>query len=195
MQKARIERAVCVRGGSEVLVTLSYEGRPPRTHTYRVPFSVYEQAGAPVAQDTVSGEALSLLTEKEDERLALARAMKILAAGDNTERALLRKLCTRGFSVDVAKRAVSFLREKGYIREDEMLLRQFAVFAKRMWGPKKFMPALLQKGFARQDVLSAYEKAQEEGIYDKDAICRALLSSFPEEDTAARRAVLYKHGF
>lgn len=135
------------------------------------------------------------LTQEEAERRAYARAVKILAAGDNTKRMLMRKLCERGFSPESATAAVERLVEEGYIREDELLLRQLGIYAKRRWGPKKFMPNLIDKGFSRADIEAALRQALEEGIYDAEAIRAALLSELPSTDAAARRAWLYKHGF
>lgn len=137
----------------------------------------------------------SALSEEESERRAYARAVKILAAGDNTKRTLVRKLCERGFPRESAEAAVARLTEEGYIREEELLLRQLSIYAKRKWGPKKFLPNLIDKGFSRADIEAALRLAREEGIYDAEAIKETLLSELPTEDASARRAWLYKHGF
>ena len=84
---------------------------------------------------------------------------------------------------------------EGYIREEELLLRQLGIYAKRMWGPKKFIPNLIEKGFVRADIEAALRRARVEGVYDSEAIKAALLADLPTEDSAARRAWLYKHGF
>ena len=127
--------------------------------------------------------------------MAYTRAVKILASGDNTKRNLIRKLTERGFLRESAERAVERLASEGYIREEEMLLRQLAIYAKRLWGPKKFLPNLIEKGFSRADVEAALLRARAEGVYDADSIRAQILAGLPEEDTAQRRARLYKHGF
>ena len=76
-----------------------------------------------------------------------------------------------------------------------MLLRQFAVFEKRMWGPKRFMPSLLSKGFSRDMIEAAMRRAEEEEIYSLSAVCDALLEKFEPKDYAEKRALLYKYGF
>ena len=81
------------------------------------------------------------------------------------------------------------------LTEEELLLRQLAIYAKRKWGPKKFMPNLIDKGFPRADIEAALRRAREEDIYDAERIKAELISELPSEDTAARRAWLYKHGF
>lgn len=135
------------------------------------------------------------LSEEDIARRAYARAVKILAAGDNTKRNLLRKLCERGFPRESAEAAVTRLVAEGYIREEELLLRQLSIYAKRKWGPKKFMPNLIDKGFVRADIEAALRRAREEDIYDPEKIKAELIAELPSEDTAARRAWLYKHGF
>lgn len=140
-------------------------------------------------------EREELSSAEEEARRAYSRAVKILAAGDNTSRALVRKLTARGFSRESAEAAAERLVREGYIREEELLLRQLGIYAKRMWGPKKFIPNLIEKGFARADIEAALRRARAEGVYDSEAIKESLLADLPTEDSAARRAWLYKHGF
>lgn len=192
---AKVERIEAVRRETEVLLTLTLSACAPRTHTYRVSMEAYLQAGSPSAGDTLAEDALLPLIGEEDARLAYSRAVKILASGDNTKRALFRKLCERGFLRESAEAAVARLEKDGYIREEELLLRQLGIYAKRLWGPKKFMPALLEKGFARGDIERALALAKGEGIYDPDAVKEALFDALPTADPLQRRAWLYKHGF
>ncbi len=193
--KASVERVQAVRSDTEILLTLTVLACAPRTHTYRVTKEGYLQAGSPEEGDTLDEGTLALLIGEEDARLAYSRAVKILASGDNTKKALLRKLCERGFLRESAMDAVEKLARDGYIREQELLLRQLGIYAKRLWGPKKFMPALLEKGFERDLIQNALVRAKDEGIYDPDAVKKALLDALPTDDAVQRRAWLYKHGF
>lgn len=193
--KVKVDKVLLVRGGAEVLLTLRFEALSPRVHTYRVKSAVYEAAGSPMEGDVLAGDALSLLTADEDRRLAYARAARILSVADNTRASLLRKLRERGFSAESAEAAVARLVSEGYIKEEDMLLRQLAICAKRLWGPKKVIPTLLRKGFSRADIEMALRKARDEGIYDAEAIREALLCEVSDEDAEAQRAHLYRHGF
>lgn len=193
--KVTLDRMLSVRGGAELLLTLTYHAPSPRTHTYRVSAEEYQRAGTLSEGETYDASELAPLTEREDVREAYKRATKILASGDNTRIQLSRKLCERGFPAACAKQAVARLAEEGYIREDELLLRQLAIYEKRLWGPRKFMPSLLEKGFSRGDIEDALRIAKETGVYDAERIKEALLASLPSDDVSARRAWLYKHGF
>ena len=193
--KATVDTVEEVRRGEEILLTVTVHAASPRTHIYRIPKEKYLQEGSPEADVTLDLEDLSSLIGEEDVRLAYARGVKILASGDNTKRNLLRKLTERGFLRESAERAVERLAEEGYIREEELLSRQLAIYAKRLWGPKKFLPNLIEKGFSRADVEAALAHARETGIYDAESIKAEILADLPEGDFAQRRARLYKHGF
>lgn len=193
--KAIVEKVSPTREAGGFLVTLQIDGPRPRVHTYRVTAAEYEEAGTPVEGDVLSDEETAALTEREDTRLAYERALKILAAGDNTAAALLRKLRERGFSATVSEAAVRQAKRNGYIKEEEMLLRQLGIYAKRMWGPRKFLPALLQKGFSREEIEEAMRKAAEDAVYEKEAVKAALLEEYRPVTPAETKALLYKNGF
>ena len=193
--RATVEKVTAVRRGTDFLVTLRMGRLKERVHTYRVTEAEYREAGAPAEGELLEGDALLVLTEREDTRLAYERALKILAAGDNTAAALTRKLRERGFSDAVSRSAVARAEKEGYIREEDMLLRQLGIYAKRLWGPRKFIPALLQKGFSRERIEAALRRAEAEGVYSKDAVKQSLLESFSPQNQAECKALLYKYGF
>ena len=190
--KATVERIRREKNGSTCFLTLKIQAPRPRTHAYRVHAALYEEVGCPDVGDVLEGEALALLTEEEDRTLAVKRAVEILAYGDTSAAALLRKLRERGFSAEAAGHAVSLMTEKGYIREEELLLRQIALYGKKGWGPRRILPALLRKGFPRASVVEAFSRAKSEGLYDAEAIKAALADGLSEE---AAHAIWKKRGF
>ena len=193
--RATVEKVAATRQGNGFLVTLRVGQLTDRVHTYRVTETEYREAGAPVEGDVLEGDVLAVLTDREDTRLAYERALKILVAGDNTATTLARKLRERGFSEAVSRAAVARAEEAGYIKEEDMLLRQLAVYAKRLWGPRKFLPALLQKGFSRERIEAALRRAEEEGVYDKETVKQTLLDTFSPKNQAECKVLLYKYGF
>lgn len=166
-----------------------------RVQLYRVKCEEYESFGELTIGDTLDIEDVLPLIEEEEISRAYARALRILGTADNTAQALERKLIGRGFVPSCARAAVERIVREGYLREEDMLLRQFAVFQKRLWGPGKYLPALLSKGFSRELIERARDKAKEEEVYDADAVKRELLSRFSPKGEAERRALLYKYGF
>lgn len=191
-EKATVERVTISHADGILIVHIK---RGEKTQVYRVREEEYIEAGEPREGDELDSDALSALTLRTDSKRAYERALKILASGDNTRAALKRKLRERGFGEAESEYAVERVCEDGYIKEEEMLLRQFAVFAKRMWGPTKLIPSLLSKGFSRETIEQAAKKAAKEKIYQADAVKEALLEKFEPRDDAERRALLYKYGF
>lgn len=182
--------------GDEFFLRLSFsDGESERTQLLRVREEEYRAVGEPTAGALLLAEDLRILSFRENAKKAYERAVKILASADNTRRALQRKLVERGFTAAEAESAVERLAAEGYLNEDEMLLRQFAVFAKRMWGPLKFMPSLLAKGFSREDIDRVQARAEEEGVYRADEIRKELFEKFAPADKAEARALLYRFGF
>ena len=183
-------------GNGHVLLTLAiFAAAGERSERYRLPLAVYEAAGSPCEGERLDADTYLLLTAEEGEKKAYERAVKILAAGDNSRRMLCRKLTERGFLPAYAEAAVARLSEEGYLKEEEMLDRQFALFAPRFWGPGKYMPSLLQKGFDRAAIAAAEERAGLTGVYDREAVKAALLEKFRPQGNAERTALLYRFGF
>ncbi len=193
--KATVKRVAALKDGGYKLTLSIFSLNGERIHAYRVSEEAYCEAGSPEEGETLPQEIYLPLVKEEDARLAYERALRILASGDNTARALLRKLRERGFGEEAARLAVERVRAQGYVKENEMLLRQLAIYAKRLWGPKKFLPALLSKGFSREEIEQALSEAQRTGVYRKDAVRAELLERYQLRDSAEERALLYKFGF
>lgn len=191
-----VERVTPAKEGDVLSVRIRFlrDGTEKRK-TYRVSAEEYENAGCPAEGEEISRETFDLLTARTAEKEAYERAVQILAAGDNSGQMLCRKLCERGFSREAAIAAVTRLIKEGYLNEQAMLERQFAIFAERMWGPGKYMPALLQKGFSRAAIEAAAQRAADEGVYDEQAIRARLTEEFRPSGTAEKIALLYKYGF
>ena len=87
---------------------------------------------------------------------AYLRAMNILSFGSNTASTLILKLRRRGVGNDAAREAVEMLRIQGYINEDEDLKREIERCIRKLWGNRRIMAHLHQKGYD-DEVLSAAE--------------------------------------
>ena len=194
--KATVLRVSRSHVGDTYILTLSIPSvSGDREQSYRISAERYAEAGFPEPDDILEGDALYELIRDEEEKRAYERAVRILASGDNTRLALLRKLCERGFDKRAAEAAVEKLALGGYLREEDMLLRQFAVFKKRLWGPRKYMPLLLSKGFSRELIDRVRARARAEEVYDEESVKEELFERFSPNGTAEQRALLYKYGF
>lgn len=184
------------RRGGRVTLTLSFAAPAgERTGQYRVSEEEYAALGSPEEGARLSEEEHLPFTEQEDMRAAYERALRILSFGDNTATALCRKLSARGFTREQAEAAVARVMAEGYIREEDMLLRQFEIFAAKGWGPRKYGPWLLQKGFSRERIAAAARRAEQEGIYSVGEVRAALLARYADRDQEEQQEILKKYGF
>lgn len=195
MMKVSVSDVRRVRNG-QILLTLSvFAAAGERSERYCLSSAAYEAAGSPEVGQALDRETYLLLTAEEGEKKAYERAVKILAAGDNSRRSLCRKLIERGFLPIYAEAAVKRLLEEGYLDEEGMLDRQFALYAPRFWGPGKYTPSLLQKGFDRAAIEAAEERARQSGVYDREVVKRALLEKYNPQGNAEKVSLLYRFGF
>ena len=90
-----------------------------RRRTYTVPREEYERLGSPSAGDTLDEEMVAALAEAEGRMKATEKAVSLLSYGDNSCRALCRKLRTKGYDRETAEAAVArmlaFLEEQGCV--------------------------------------------------------------------------------
>ncbi len=166
--------------------------------TFRIGERAYAELGEPGADDLLDDEGLSLLAEKEGEGQALKKAVNLLSYGDNSAAGLYRKLRRHGYNRESAETAVGRMVEKGYIREEEQAYRLAVSCAThKLWGRRRILSALREKGYAAALVGKAIDRAVEEGEIDFAANAEALvlrrLGEHP--DPNERRTLLYRYGY
>ncbi len=128
--------------------------------------------------------ALSSLTRAQNTRYARHRALDILSHGDCSEKMLSDKLITRGIDPCDAAAAVAYCIEKGFI-DDARLLPRFVrhYFQTKGYGLLRVRQALLQKGFAREDIDAALDEYQADSI----PTLIGYLQGFPPEKLSDRK--------
>lgn len=133
----------------------------------------YEEAGAPTEGEPLSEEAYRLLFLEADRAECRRRAARIQGISPNSEKNLIQKLTLRGFPLDVAEESVLALVKLGYLKEEDQLARLLEVAEKKYWPKKKALLALMRKGYGREEILEAMERAD----YRDDRISRLLLEA------------------
>ncbi len=78
---------------------------------------------------------------------AVRRGEAILAFSQNSKNTLRSKLICRGIEKDTAGKAVEVLAEKGFIDDRENALSEAERSVKKLWGAKRIMSNLAQKGY------------------------------------------------
>ncbi len=111
--------------------------------------------------------------ERADRRCdAYLRAINILSFGANTARTLLIKLRRRGIDETSAKEAVEMLCDRGYLNEEEDLVREIERCIRKKWGKGRIMAHLHAKGYDEEGVSQAEETLSEVDFGEK---CLELL--------------------
>ena len=105
---------------------------------------------------------------------AYLRSVNILSFGANTAQTLAVKLRRRGFSQQVAEETVKMLLDKGYISEEADMQRDIEHCISKMWGSRRILAHLHQKGYD-DDTLAFADEALAD--VDFDELCLDLLSS------------------
>lgn len=124
---------------------------------------------------------------------AYERAMTILACGDNSERQIREKLEKRGYRYGEIADAVSLLKKKRYLRDDELMERYAASLAKkRQYGAARIRMEMLRR-FDRQVVEEFFEDAV--SSIDFDAVAAAAAEKCADRERTYRIRKLRGLGF
>jgi SOS response regulatory protein OraA/RecX len=158
----------------------------------------YREAGSPLTRDALDRETLGMLITADMRYRAKIKSLNILAYGDNSERALRRKLSLAGFSADVIDEVCAEMLARGYINIDRQIKRLVKnEVALHHSGPLKIIPKLVAKGYSKSDVTRIISELEYEGEIDFEESKRLLLESklkFTDDETEKKK-LLYKNGY
>ena len=165
---------------------------------YTVTERAYADAGKPRRGDEIDGETLELIKGYDGYIRAKRKALSLLAYADNSERALVMKLCRAGFSREISAEVGREMVSLGYINEERQLERLILAEANvKLIGPEKILPRLCSKGYSVSEARRAMSRLVESGEIDFKANARELVRRRLGDgcDPESRRALLYKNGY
>ena len=131
---------------------------------------------------------------------AVHRGLSLLGYGAASPKALCRKLVGKGIDRELAAEAVDEICQTGYLNEDAQALREAERCASKLWGEKRIVAALYEKGYSRESVSKAMYGLEDEGT-DFVSLCAERIRSHmspPPRDPVARKkwtATLCRYGF
>ncbi len=104
--------------------------------------------------------------------LAVKKAFKILEYGQHSQKALERKLISKGFDYESSHNAAQFMLDKAFIDETEIALQHARVCVKKHWGKAKILLKIrhLEFGPVAYDDVCDYLNS-----VDFDTLCFELL--------------------
>ena len=105
---------------------------------------------------------------------ATKRGIFILGYGACSEKALAAKLISKGFERDIAADAVRAIVAKGLLRPGEDASREAEKMVKKLWGKRRIISALYEKGYSAEAVREAIRSLEKNSVdYEKN--CKRLI--------------------
>ena len=126
---------------------------------------------------------------------ALVKAVDLLAQQEHSEARLREKLIRRDYAAEEIDEAVTRLKEKHYLNDEEACRRQFSYFFEdgRM-SVRQICQKLIQRGFAQELVYACIPEEKEE--HELEAAFRAACGRFRSAVKRDKiKQFLYRRGF
>lgn len=158
----------------------------------------YREAGELRPRDEISDDLLDFLSRCDMRYRARLRALRILSYGDNSKRALARKLYEAGISRDIIDEVVEQMLKLGYINSERQIARLVInEVTLHLRGPRKIIPKLIAKGYDKSEAERVISSLVESGEVDFFAAKQKLLSTKLSEDATdeEKSKLLYKYGY
>ncbi len=152
--------------------------------------------------DVLDKSRFSELVECAEKYAAYKKSMDLLAYGDCSKKALVRKLRQRGYSLEGAQNAAALMEKRGFIKEAEHALRIAEGEAKRKYGRARITRKLYSKGFEQKYISAALDHLTEnvdfEEMLTEYIESHGLYEVLTDKDLKVRRrvtAALINRGF
>ena len=144
--------------GETVTVVLALPD-PEGTKAQRVSFRLLAEQYAELGIKTgkITPEYAETLLDAGRLCGAIRRGIALLQYGDQSARRLAYKLTVKGVDRETAARAVAYLTQKGYIREDDTATLRAEQGIRKGWGERRIREDLIAHGFTREAVEEAME--------------------------------------
>ena len=161
--------------GEEIHVTFTVtddSGTNAEKRTFVISAKQYLELG--IAKGECSTEVFESVSCASDVWMAIRKGISLLSYGTCSEKALLMKLVSKGFSKEIALEAAQEIMCMGLINPDGDALRHAQKQAQKLWGKKRIISSLYEKGYSAQSVASAMQALEDEGI-DYVSSCKKLI--------------------
>lgn len=144
--------------GETVAVALALpdpEGKKAQRVSFRLLVEQYAELGVKTGE--ITPEYTDTLLDAGKLCGAIRRGISMLGYGDQSARRLAYKLTAKGVDRDTATRAVTYLTERGYIREESTATLRARQGVSKGWGERRIREDLMAHGFTREAVEEAME--------------------------------------
>lgn len=160
-----------INAGAEVVIEIKIsEGE--NFEKRKVILLARQYAELRVHKGEIDRDYLDTLISEGEVCAAVKRGMNILGYGACSEKNMAFKLRAKGFDKESALRASKYLSELGYINECDDAEREAERCIKKLWGIKRIVAFLYEKGYTDTAVRLVVSKLEE---YDFTGSCVALI--------------------
>ena len=195
--KIEIISCLAVNEGKEVeLVIETSEVYKMNTYRYTISREAFERLG--LSEGEMSVEDMKELRYEEEKYRATKKAFDILAYGRNSVRTLALKLRHRNFPPAICDEVAELLRDKGYIREDEDVVREAESCVAKYWGMRRILMHLHEKGYDNSAISVAKEYLSEVDFVDLCvSLVRAKFGTIPKAESERNKVMssLIRYGY
>lgn len=183
--------------GKEVQLEIELrQGENSDRRTFKMPKSIFESIG--VCEGEITRESMTEIMDADERYKALKRAFDIISYGRNSKKVLADKLRHRGFSPEICHDIAEYMKNHGYIDEDEDANREVDLCVKKLWGSRRILMHLHQKGYDSSTINAAKEYMDTIDFVDVCVkLVRTKYRTLPKEESERQKviAAIIRHGF
>lgn len=191
--------SLSAREGEQIAVSFEIRnGEDIQREQFLVPASLV--ADLRLVKGEVDRACYDAVVRGSELHAAIKRGLGILSYGSASERMLCRKLQMKGIRREIAEEAVEALRRQGYLNPAEDALREADRCIRKLWGRRRIVSALLEKGYSRAVIQETLESLSDDGV-DFVEVCaerlRTHVGAVPADLNDRRKLVasLMRYGF
>ena len=191
-------RSLSERGAGRVAVLFEIEnGENIQRETFLISPSAVADLSLQVGEcDTACFEAVEHWAMLEQ---AIQKGLRLLGYGSSSRKTLCRKLVEKGVRADLAREAVAEICRLGYLDERAQALREAERCVSKLWGERRMVAALQDKGYSPESIAAALYGLEDQGV-DFVELCAKRIRDCapPPQDPLARKkwtASMCRYGF
>lgn len=197
--KIELISGAIINEGREVFLNIQiFEEDKSEKKSFTLPRAIFDGLDLPSPPAEISRENVFEIMSAHEQYLAIKKAFDILAFGRNSVKTLAEKLRHRGFSDEVAQETVAYMKRNGYIKENGDAEREAECCVEKLWGKKRIMMQLHQKGYEGEAFEAAMAYLE---TVDFVELCVKLIRTkyrtLPKDERERQKVIsgLVRHGY
>ena len=163
---------------------------------FKMPYSIFKSLG--LSEGEITREDMTEIMDADERYKALKRAFDIISYGRNSKKVLEDKLRKRGFSAEISADIAEYMKNHGYIDEDDDAVREVELCVKKMWGSRRILMHLHEKRYEVSAINSAKKYMESIDFVDVCVkLVREKYGTLPKDDAERQKIIsaLIRHGF